>query len=376
MECLYFSAGRCRSCSQMTVPYPQQLQAKADHCATVLADLPALRFLPPQPSAESGFRNKAKMVISGTVQEPTIGILDAEGHGVDLRHCGVCDPVLRESFPVIERFIRQLGLIPYDVPRRKGELKHVIITLSPAGELMVRWVLRTKKHFVALRDSLPLFLKALPAAKVVSVNFLPEHKAVLEGSEEIVLTAAQTLPMELNGIPMHLRPQGFFQTNTDIAAALYRQARQWVQDINPSSLWDLYCGVGGFALHASAPGRAVLGVETSAEAVKAATRSAADLGLGDTEFRAGDATEFALAAERAPELVLVNPPRRGIGTALADWLNDSEVPHVIYSSCNAVSLARDLKRMGNYAPVAGRVMDMFPQTTHYEVIMLLERKAA
>ena len=358
----------------MAVPYLQQLQDKAEHCARLLADHTSLRFLPPQPSTESGFRNKAKMVISGTSESPNIGILDADGHGIDLRHCGVCAPELRAAFPVIERFIRQLGLIPYDVPKRKGELKHVIITLAPSGDLMVRWVLRTKKHFVALRDSLELFRKALPAAKVVSVNFLPEHKAVLEGEEEIVLTAAQTLGMELNGIGMHLRPQGFFQTNTEIAGALYRQARQWVTELEPASLWDLYCGVGGFALHCSASGRQVVGVESSAAAVKAAERSAADLGMENTRFVTGDATDFVVGQDQGPELVVVNPPRRGIGAVMADWLNDSQVKHVIYSSCNAVSLAKDLKRMGNLEPVEARVMDMFPQTNHYEVILRLQRK--
>ena len=374
MECLYFSAGRCRSCSQMSVPYLQQLQDKADHCAALLSDYSSLRFLRAQPSVESGFRNKAKMVISGTSQEPTIGILDADGHGIDLRHCGVCAPALRAAFPVIERFIRQLGLIPYNVPKRKGELKHVILTAAPSGELMVRWVLRTKKHFVALRDSLELFRKALPTAAVVSVNFLPEHKAVLEGEEEIVLTAAKTLGMELNGIGMHLRPQGFFQTNTEIAAALYRQARSWTEKLDPASIWDLYCGVGGFALHCSGADRQVTGVETSSEAVRAAERSAHDLGLANTRFLAGDATQFATAQPQGPELVIVNPPRRGIGAALATWLNDSAVEHVIYSSCNAESLARDLQRMGNFEPLEARVMDMFPQTSHYEVIVRLQRR--
>lgn len=375
MECLYFAAERCRSCALMNVPYLEQLQGKGEHCATLLAEHSSLRFLPAHPSAESGFRNKAKMVISGTSEAPNIGILDADGHGIDLRHCGVCAPELRAAFPIIERFIRQLGLIPYNVPKRKGELKHVIITVAPSGELMVRWVLRTKKHFVALRDSLELFRKALPAVKVVSVNFLPEHKAVLEGEEEIVLTATQTLEMELNGIGMHLRPQGFFQTNSEIAGALYRQARQWVSDLQPDSLWDLYCGVGGFALHCADAQRTVVGVESSAAAVQAAERSAADLGLANTRFVAQDATEFALSQKQAPQLVVVNPPRRGIGAELADWLNDSAVQHVIYSSCNAQSLAKDLRRMTNFEPLEARIMDMFPQTTHYEVIVRLARRA-
>ncbi|WP_404288875.1 methyltransferase domain-containing protein [Glutamicibacter arilaitensis] len=376
MECLYFSAGRCRSCTQMPVPYVDQLQAKADHCATALAQFPELQFLPPQASSESGFRNKAKMVISGTTENPTIGILDADGHGVDLRNCGVCAPELRALFPVIERFIKELKLIPYDVPKGKGQLKHVILTLSDTGAVMVRWVLRTKKHFVALRDSLPQFLELLPRYSVVSVNFLPEHKAVLEGEEEIILTRRTTLEFGLNGVPMHLRPQGFFQTNTEIAAALYRQARQWITDANPASLWDLYSGVGGFALHCAEGGRRVQGIETSTEAVAAAQVTVEEMGLENTTFTAMDATEFALAAEQAPEAVIVNPPRRGITADLAQWLNDSTVQHVVYSSCNSVSLARDLAWLDKFTAKQARVMDMFPQTNHYEVIVRLERTAA
>ena len=374
MECLYFSASRCRSCTQMTVPYLQQLEAKQEHCQHLLADFTDLKFLPPQASNESGFRNKAKMVISGESQNPTIGILDADGHGIDLRNCGVIDPALRHLFPLIERTIKELKLIPYSVPKRKGELKHVILTLSDTGAVMVRWVLRTKKHFVALRDSLPQFVAQLPPESVVSVNFLPEHKAVLEGEEEIILTRRKTLRFEVNQIPMHLRPQGFFQTNTQIAAALYRQAATWVNDLNPESVWDMYCGVGGFALHVAGENRVVHGIESNAQAIEAAQTSAEQLELTDMQFTAADATEYALNAGWAPDVVIVNPPRRGISADLATWLNDSETEHVIYSSCNAQSLARDLKRMDKFVPVQARVMDMFPQTNHYEVITLLARR--
>ncbi len=360
----------------MTVPYVRQLQSKVDHCQQLLSDFGQLTFLPAQPSPEHGFRNKAKMVISGTTQNPTIGILDADGHGVDLRNCGVIDPALRAMFPIIERTIHELKLIPYDVPKRKGEVKHVILTLSDTGAIMVRWVLRTKKHFVALRNSLPEFVGKLPPGSVVSVNFLPEHKAVLEGEEEIILTRRTTLQFELNGIPMHLRPQGFFQTNTQIAAALYRQARQWINDVNPESIWDLYSGVGGFALHCAGEGRSVHGIETSAEAVEAAATSARSLGMEGVEFIAGDATDYALTAGWAPDAVIVNPPRRGISADLAQWLNTSDAEHLIYSSCNVESLARDLKRLDRFTPQLARVMDMFPQTDHYEVIVKLQRTAA
>src|SRR5690606_2956169 len=117
------------------------------------------------------------------------------------------------------------------------------------GQLMVRFVLRSPGQLPRVRELLEPLGAALPGTRVVSVNLQPEHKAVLEGAEELVLTAEATLPMRLGPVTLHLRPQSFFQTNTTVAAALYRQAQEWVGQAAPGSLWDLYCGVGGFALH-------------------------------------------------------------------------------------------------------------------------------
>ncbi len=121
----------------------------------------------------------------------------------------------------------------------------------------------------------------------------------------------------------------------------------------------------------------VLGVELSADAITAARRSALEAGLADrVRFEAGDATAAALGAASAPDLVIVNPPRRGIGPELAAWLEGSGVGAVLYSSCNPESLAVDLGRMPSLAPVRARLFDMFPQMTHAEVLVLLTRAGA
>ncbi|WP_400999897.1 23S rRNA (uracil(747)-C(5))-methyltransferase RlmC [Agromyces sp. GXQ0307] len=376
MDCAYFDAGRCRSCSLMGRPYPSQLADKQAHAEELLAPFDVPAWLPPVASGERDYRNKAKMVVGGTVDAPTIGILDAEGHGVDLQACGICSPGHRAAFPVLARFITLARITPYDVGSRRGELKHLIVTESPDGELMVRFVLRSTEPLGRMRKHLPTLLAELPQARVVTANLLPEHKAVLEGADEVVLTDAGTLPMRLNDVTMHLRPQSFFQTNTAIAEALYAEAREWIRDLAPEDAWDLYSGVGGFALHlAGAAGRTeVTGIETSVEAVASAELSRTDAALSRVRFAAGDATEFALSATSAPDLVVVNPPRRGIGAELAGWLERSDAAHVLYSSCNVASLAKDLAAMPSLRPVKARVFDMFPQTTHFEVMVLLARR--
>ncbi|TKR22143.1 23S rRNA (uracil(747)-C(5))-methyltransferase RlmC [Cellulomonas hominis] len=373
MQCHHFDAARCRSCTWIEQPYADQLAAKQERCRELVDPFGPLDWLPPVASAESGFRNKAKMAVGGTVDAPTLGILDPGGVGVDLRDCGLYPASLQASLPVLAQFVTLARLVPYDVPTRRGELKYVLVTESPDGELLVRFVLRSSEALPRLRKHLPWLLAALPRAVVVSANLLPEHKAVLEGEQEVVLTERATLRMRVNDVDLHLRPQSFFQTNTDVAATLYRIGREWVDAADPRSVWDLYCGVGGFALHVARPGRAVVGIETSAEAVASAEQSRADLGLADVRFAAGDATAFALGAGAPPDLVIVNPPRRGIGPALAGWLEGSGVRDVVYSSCNAASLARDLAAMPSLRPRRARLLDMFPQTGHYEVVVALSR---
>jgi 23S rRNA (uracil747-C5)-methyltransferase len=370
-RCHHFDAFRCRSCTLLGTPRGQQLDDKEAH-ARMLVGAPV--WLPTVAGADAGFRNKAKMAVGGTVDAPTLGILDHDLVGVDLRDCGLHSDGLRAALDRIASWASAAGLTPYDVAARRGELKHVLLTESPDAEMMLRLVMRSTALEARVRSRLPALLEAVPALQVVTINVQPEHKAVLEGEREIVLTEASTLPMRLTtGVTLRLGPRSFFQTNTSIAEALYDQARSWVGDLpDVRTIWDLYCGVGGFALHLAGPGREVLGVEVSEDAIRAAGATSAELGVA-AEFVAADATAYALASPDVPDLVVVNPPRRGIGPELAGWLEDSGVDHVVYSSCNVESLARDLALMPSLRPVEARVLDMFPHTTHYEVMVLLSR---
>lgn len=366
LKCHHFEAFRCRSCSLLEIPRSQQLSDKEAHARSLVS---APTWLPTVAGPDAGFRNKAKMVVGGTSASPTLGILDRAHAGVDLRDCGLHSPHLSSALEVVAAFITRADLSPYDVSTRVGELKHVLLTESPDDELMLRLVVRSTADESRIRKHLPWLLLEVPSLRVVSLNVQPSHAAILEGEREIVLTDQAALPMRVAGLELALRPQGFFQTNTFVAGALYDQARAWADAISPASIWDLYCGVGGFARACTAPGRSITGVEVSVEAVAAASATAPP----GVDFVAGDATAWALARPEAADLVIVNPPRRGIGPDLAAWLETSATNHVIYSSCNAESLARDLTAMPSLRPMEARVLDMFPHTSHYEVIVLLAR---
>lgn len=426
MLCQLHDASLCRSCPNLDLPLAQQLQLKQSAVqATLAGQVEAAAWLEPFASAPSHFRNKAKLAVSGTTHAPVLGLVDRFDNGTDLTSCPLHVNEIKAALAPLTRAITRMGLQPYSIVKRRGELKHVLVTASANGQLMVRFVLRSTAQLPAIRKGAPRLQSELPGLRVLSVNIQPRPAAILEGEREIILSQDSTLDMPLylpeldadgvvvnnkkSVLPLVLPPQSFFQTNSDVAAGLYSQARAWARDYaggqagvlagepgvdepgagesgaggahpdatqSSQSIWDLYCGVGGFALALAQPGAQVLGVEVSAPAIDGARAAAARLGLTSPQvrFEAGDASVLDASGQvyghDKPDLLVVNPPRRGIGE-LAASIEGSGIKRVLYSSCNPASLAKDLEVMSSYRVRRARLFDMFPHTNHAEVLVEL-----
>lgn len=371
MHCQHYDDERCRSCQWLNKVYSQQVSDKQRELETLLAPFSVPHYFTPVVSRESAFRNKAKMVVSGSVEKPILGIVSPSGDAVDLCDCPLYPSTLQAVFPIIKTFIARAGLTPYNVERKKGELKFILLTQNESGDFMLRFVLRSEMKLAQLKSALPWLLEQLPQLKVVSANIQPVHMAILEGEKEIALTEQSALAQRLNQVRLFIRPGSFFQTNTAVAEKLYATAQDWVNKLPVTHLWDLFCGVGGFGLHCANKQRKLTGIEINADAIACARQSAELLGLTDISFDALDSTKFALSSDEKPELIIVNPPRRGIGAQLCSFLNELKPQYVLYSSCNAKTMAKDIERLNNYHIERVQLFDMFPHTSHYEVLVLL-----
>lgn len=372
MQCALYDAGLCRSCQWIEKPVPRQLDAKMADLRQLLAGHAVGEWCAPVSGPEQGFRNKAKMVVSGSVEKPLLGMRHRDGTPQDLTACPLYPASFAPVFAALKPFIARAGLTPYNIERRRGELKYLLLTESQLdGGMMLRFVLRSESKLAQLRAALPWLRQQLPQLKVITANIQPVHMAIMEGEQEIYLTADEVLAERFNNVPLWIRPKSFFQTNPTVASALYATARDWVRPLPVRHMWDLFCGVGGFGLHCATPDMRLTGIEISAEAIACATRSAAELGLTNLHFQALDSTRFATAQESVPDLVLVNPPRRGIGEALCDYLSQMAPQFIIYSSCNAQTMAKDIASLANYRIARVQLFDMFPHTAHYEVLTLL-----
>ncbi|MGL5290353.1 MAG: 23S rRNA (uracil(747)-C(5))-methyltransferase RlmC [Vibrionaceae bacterium] len=374
MQCEFFLQGHCFSCERCQMPYSQQIALKDKEITEQFSAMPALTWLPPVVSEPVAFRNKAKMAVLGTQKKPILGVYTRAGSSVSLVRCPLYSSSMQAVLTYLQIWIALAQLAPYDVRAKAGEIKYVLLTQSVnSGQMLLRLVLNSEASLPKIIRHLPTLRKKFAQITVISANIQPVHMARLEGDKEIFLTDAQSLLERFNDVPMVIRPKSFFQTNPKVAEQLYATAREWVRELAPPLMWDLFCGVGGFALHCAGPKTAVTAIEIEPEAVASAKQSAALMGIDNIDFAALDLTQFSLDKGNLPQLVLVNPPRRGLGAHLCAQLESVAPAYILYSSCNLPSMLTDLTHLSRYQPCKAQWFDMFAHTQHAEVLCLLQR---
>ncbi len=364
--CSHFNLGACKSCSLIETPYEIQIKEKEARLQSIV-NIPIEATTT---SSEQDFRQKIKIAVSGDLSHPILGLAQREG-SLELYDCPIQSSSLNLELKFLYEFIKKWNLTPYSITERRGELKSLILSHSPlTGEMMLRFVVRSKESL----DRIRLGLNELKPFKVVSVNIQPIPHAILEGTEEIILSTDQFITHRYGDIQIFYGPQSFMQTNLAVAQLLYATAKKWVEDFKLTCIADLFCGSGSFALHLADPMRQVHGYEISSEAVSLAIKAADQQKLNAHFMAAPAESVFKQLAVLKPELVVVNPPRRGLANSLQP-LMELAPPHILYSSCSPESLEADLKSLFHqYRPLKTQLFDMFPHTNHFESLTLLARK--
>jgi 23S rRNA (uracil1939-C5)-methyltransferase len=167
----------------------------------------------------------------------------------------------------------------------------------------------------------------------------------------------------------------FWQVNTPQAARAYAQIAEWCA-AGTGRILDAYCGIGAIALSVADLANSVLGVEENPQSIKDARRNAENNGVSNARFICGRVEDQSADALGAPEIIIADPPRKGLAARAAEQFLAARPAKIIYLSCNPASLARDLKlflQTGQYKIREIIPYDFFPQTTHIETLVLLER---
>ena len=372
-------AGPCGGCSLRHLDYAAELRAKQENVTDAFhriggLDVPVLDALP-SPEVDR-YRNKVQFPVgrdkNGT---PCIGFYAGRTHRiVPCPDCKLQPDTLNAIGNALCSFFAANGIQPYDEASGKGLVRHIFLRRGVhSGQIMVCLVCTRAKlpHSDALVEQLTA---QFPDIATILINVNAKNTNVILGSETHTLYGPGFIKDTLCGVPVRLGPLSFYQVNTLAAERLYGIAADYAQLQPTDLLLDLYCGMGTIGLSMADRCRELIGVEIVPEAIDSAKANAARMGgaiAAKSRFFCADAGKAAsqLAAEGLhPDVIILDPPRKGCDEATLSAVAAMSPRRVVYVSCNPSTAARDAKWLEEHGYHAEKVqpVDLFPRTKHVE----------
>ena len=370
--------GRCGGCACMHMSYAAELEFKRRKVDDALRRVGGLDIAVDGiigSDAALGYRNKAVFAVGGG-SEPVFGFFRAGTHEVlPVEGCLLQSEAANACARAVTGWMRANGVPAYDEASGTGLIRHIFVRTSRAGGAVCCVVTagglgpRTDSLAAALRAACPGL-----TGVVLCVN-KSRGNTVLAGSFYTLWGEAE-MTDSLCGSVFSIAPQAFYQVNPPQAERLYSRAVELALPEPGGTVFELYCGAGTISLSLARRAGRVVGAEIVPEAVENARENARRNGAENVEFICADAAE---AAERfrgrgeSPDVIVVDPPRKGMSAAAVRECAAMSPERIVYVSCDPATLARDAKlfKEYGYSPAAATAVDMFPRTSHVETVMLL-----
>lgn len=380
--------GRCGGCRTQHMTYQRSLELKERVVCQQLERIGGLKKpnVLPTIGAEKPwrYRNKAEFFVATdpATHTPVVGMRALNSNAVlPVGDCMIQSEIAVDAVQTVAKWMQIYCIPAWDVPEgRDGGVRFVVTRVNHVGELML--IICTAGRNLRNLNQLYEMLNGQFGGKCRSLNHvvLEKHPLhALDGRCEVV-HGRRVLYDQLMGLSFEMSPKTFFQVNHAQTEALYECVRKAAALTGSELVIDAYCGCGTISLMLAREARRVIGVEIMEASIQNARLNARRNRLEDkTEFFAGDAGKLVvdlLEKDVRPDLLVVDPPRRGVDAGLIDAIIRARVPRVIYVSCNPGTLARDVRRLtqeGGYALEFAQPVDMFSQTEHVETVCLLTR---
>ena len=379
-------AGPCGGCSLRHLDYTAELRAKQENVTDAFRrigglDVPVLDICP-SPEVDR-YRNKVQFPVGLDKNgNPCIGFYAGRTHRiVPCPDCKLQPGVLNDIGNALCRFFAENGIQPYNEETGRGLVRHIFLRRGAhSGQIMVCLV--CTRPNLPHADALCTRLREQFAdIATILLNVNSKNTNVILGTETHTLYGPGYIEDTLRGVPVQLGPLSFYQVNTLAAERLYGIAAQYAQLTPDDLLLDLYCGMGTIGLSMVDHCRELVGVEIVPEAIESAKSNAARMGdavAAKSCFFCADAGQAAtrLAAEGLhPDVVMLDPPRKGCDEATLSAVVRMAPRRVVYVSCNPATAARDaawLEQNGYHAEKVQPV-DLFPRTKHCECVIALSK---
>ncbi len=373
-ECKYFS--KCGGCTFWNCDYEHELsykQKKVEDCLIRLGGIQTQIEKIRGCVDYKHYRNKAQFPVTPY----GIGIYARNSHNVvDMNNCLIQDKVCRQILECIRMWMEKNDISAYDEVTDTGVIRHIYIRSGDSG-VQICLVTRTKKIYKIEKLIADLKKLDIRISGVVQ-NINAKQTNVVLGDETKLIYGEKFLEDSIGDIKFKISPLSFYQVNKKQTKVLYDIAKEFADLGGNETVWDLYCGAGTIGLYLADKAKRIIGVEVVEDAVKNARENAKLNDITNAEFYCGSAEKTApklLEKGLKPDIVILDPPRKGCAELLIRTVVETNVEKVIYISCKPSTLARDLKyfEQHGYKTIKAVPVDMFPRTPHVECVVLMSR---
>jgi len=378
--CPHFST--CGGCKMQFMDYETevaQLSASVTDLLQRIGGQKELVALPSLPMSNPWhYRNKAVFRAGMSGGKAVLGFTQEGSHRVvPAPHCLLQAPEAMCAAQVVEDWMNAYRIAPYDERTGKGILRHLMVRINHAREVMVVPV-TAGDSLPHAQELLSALQSALPTLHSVVQNINPRRTQEILGFRNKVLLGTERLPDTLLGNAYDLSPLSFYQVNPEMTEVLYKTAIDFAALTGHETVIDAYCGAGAVGLTLAPNCASVIGIEIVPQAIADANENARRAGIKNARFITGNcATELPklVASGLTPDVILLDPPRRGCDPAVLTAAAQASPSRIVYISCGPDTLARDLKFLTThgYRAEKAQPVDLFPWTGHVETVALLSK---
>ncbi|MCD8900942.1 23S rRNA (uracil(1939)-C(5))-methyltransferase RlmD [Staphylococcus gallinarum] len=325
------------------------------------------------------YRNKSQIPIGKNENNDAImGFYRQRSHQIiDMDECLIQDTKHQDVMNHVKQWCNELNVSIYDERKKAGLMRHVVIrTGHYTGDLMVIFVTNGKK-FKQSDIMTQKLIETFPNIKSVKHNINNTHSNVIMGDVSHTLYGVDQIEDTLSDITFKISDQSFYQINSTQTEKLYQRAIEYADLQGEETVLDTYCGIGTIGLYMAPKAKHVYGVEVVPEAIEDAKKNATINQFENTTFVCGKAEEVILkwkAQGIKPDVVMVDPPRKGCDESFLDTLLELNPRRIVYISCNPSTQQRDAQHLATqYELTQITPVDMFPHTTHVETVAQFDR---
>lgn len=375
-ECPY--AGKCGGCAYRHLTYPEELWAKRQRVQDALTRIGGLDLTVEEILGAKNpehYRNKSQYPVGA---DGSIGFFQARTHKVvPIRRCLIQTEAADRTAQAVGEWMRRYKISAYDETTGKGLVRHVCVRVNRKGESLCCMVVNGNK--VPREPELAAYVTAaVPHTVGVLLNSNTRRGNVVLGDKYRTLFGRNYLMDTLCGLEFKLSMPSFYQVNRDQAEVLYGKALEFAGLTGNETVLDLYCGIGTITLCLAKAAKRVIGAEIVPPAIRDAKENALRNHIENAEFFCGDAADIAAKLESdglRPDVVTVDPPRKGLAPEVIASVAAMGPEKVVYVSCDPATLGRDVKifREFGYEAKRAAAVDMFPGTAHVETVVLLSK---